>query len=79
MALRATSKWGRMVMIGEGRRMEMNPSPDMIHDQKTLFGSWGTSTWHMMELVERLVRWNPHPPISSPAASRWRRSMKPGP
>ena len=61
MALRATRKWGRMVLIGEGGRMEINPSPDMIHDQKTLYGSWVTSTWRMMELVERLVRWNLHP------------------
>ena len=61
MAIRATRKWGRMVMIGEGGRMEMNPSPDMIHDQKTLYGSWVTSTWRMMELVERLVRWDLHP------------------
>lgn len=61
MALRATRKWGRMVLIGEGGPMAVNPSPDMIHDQKTLFGSWVTSTWKMMELVERLVRWNLHP------------------
>lgn len=61
MALRATRKWGKMVMIGEGGPMQMNPSPDMIHDQKTLYGSWVTSTWRMMELVERLVRWDLHP------------------
>lgn len=61
MALRATRKWGKMVMIGEGGPMQLNPSPDMIHDQKTLYGSWVTSTWKMMELVERLVRWNLHP------------------
>ncbi len=61
LAIRATRKWGKMVMIGEGGRMEMNPSPDMIHDQKSLLGSWVTSTWKMMELVERLVRWNLHP------------------
>ncbi len=60
-AIRATAKWGRMVMIGEGGPMAFNPSPDMIHDQKTLVGSWVTSTWRMMELVERLVRWNLHP------------------
>jgi threonine dehydrogenase-like Zn-dependent dehydrogenase len=60
-AIRALRKWGRMVMIGEGGRMELNPSPDMIHDQKTLYGSWVTSTWKMMELVEQLVRWNLHP------------------
>jgi len=59
--IKVLRKWGRMVLIGEGGRMELNPSPDMIHDQKTLFGSWVTSTWRMMELVERLVRWNLHP------------------
>jgi threonine dehydrogenase-like Zn-dependent dehydrogenase len=60
-AIRATRKWGRTVFLGEGGRVEFNPSPDMIHDQKTLFGSWVTSTWLMEELVERLVRWNLHP------------------
>jgi threonine dehydrogenase-like Zn-dependent dehydrogenase len=60
-AIRATRKWGRIVFLGEGGTVEMNPSPDMIHDQKTLYGSWVTSTWLMEELVERLVRWNLHP------------------
>ncbi len=41
--------------------MEFNPSADIIHDQKTIYGSWVTSTWLMEELVERLVRWNLHP------------------
>ena len=50
-----------MVFIGEGGSFEINPSPDMIHDQKTLYGSWVTSTWLMEELVERLVRWDLHP------------------
>src|SRR5450631_491654 len=60
-AIRATRKWGRIVLLGEGGRVEFNPSPDLIHDQKTVFGSWVTSTWLMEELVERLVRWNLHP------------------
>jgi threonine dehydrogenase-like Zn-dependent dehydrogenase len=60
-AIRATRKWGRIVFLGEGGRVEFNPSPDMIHDQKTIYGSWVTSTWLMEELVERLVRWNLHP------------------
>jgi threonine dehydrogenase-like Zn-dependent dehydrogenase len=33
----------------------------MIHDQKTVFGSWVTSIWLMEDLVERIVRWNIHP------------------
>jgi threonine dehydrogenase-like Zn-dependent dehydrogenase len=60
-AIRATRKWGRIVFLGEGGRVEFNPSPDIIHDQKTVYGSWVTSTWLMEELVERLVRWNLHP------------------
>ena len=60
-AIRATRKWGKMVFIGEGGTFQINPSPDMIHDQKTLYGSWVTSTWLMEELAERLVRWNLHP------------------
>jgi threonine dehydrogenase-like Zn-dependent dehydrogenase len=61
-AIRATRKWGKILFLGEGGRVEFNPSPDIIHDQKTIFGSWVTSTWLMEELVERLVRWNLHPP-----------------
>src|SRR5580692_7279811 len=60
-AIRATRKWGMIVFLGEGGTVEFNPSPDMIHDQKTVYGSWVTSTWLMEELVERLVRWNLHP------------------
>lgn len=60
-AVRATRRWGRIVFLGEGGTVELTPSPDLIHDQKTVFGSWVTSTWLMEELVERLVRWNLHP------------------
>jgi threonine dehydrogenase-like Zn-dependent dehydrogenase len=60
-AIRATRKWGKIVFIGEGGTVEFNPSPDIIHDQKTIYGSWVTSTWLMEEVVERLVRWNLHP------------------
>jgi len=60
-AVRATRKWGRVVFLGEGGGVALNPSPDLIHDQKTVFGSWVTSTWLMEELVERLVAWGLHP------------------
>ncbi len=60
-AIRATRKWGRIVFLGEGGRVGFDPSPDIIHDQKTIYGSWVTSTWLMEELVERLVRWSLHP------------------
>lgn len=61
LAVRATRKWGKIALVGEGGSMTVNPSPDMIHDQKTVYGSWVTSIWRMEELVERLVRWNIHP------------------
>ena len=52
-AIRATRKWGKIVFLGEGGTVEFNPSPDIIHDQKTIYGSWVTSIWLMEELVER--------------------------
>ena len=60
-AIRATRKWGRIAFVGEGGTVQFNPSPDIIHDQKSIYGSWVTSTWMMEELVERLVRWDLHP------------------
>lgn len=61
LAVRATRKWGKIVLIGEGGTMELNPSPDLIHEQKAVYGSWVTNIWRMEELVERIVRWNIHP------------------
>jgi threonine dehydrogenase-like Zn-dependent dehydrogenase len=61
LSIRATRKWGKIAMVGEGGTVELNPSPDIIHEQKTIYGSWVTSIWLMEELVERLVRWNIHP------------------
>lgn len=61
LAVRATRKWGKIVLIGEGGTMELNPSPDLIHEQKTIYGSWVTNIWRMEELVERIVRWGIHP------------------
>jgi len=60
-AIRATRKWGKIALIGEGGSLTIQPSPDIIHDQKAIYGSWVTSTWRMEELVERLVRWELHP------------------
>jgi len=61
LAIRATRKWGDIVFVGEGGTVEFNPSPDIIHEQKTIYGSWVTSIWKMEELVERIVRWKIHP------------------
>ena len=60
-AIQATRRWGRVCFLGEGGGVAFQPSPDIIHDQKTIYGSWVTSIWRMEELVERLVRWRLHP------------------
>lgn len=62
-AVQAARKWGKIVLIGEGGLMSPNfaPSADMIHDQKTMYGSWVTNIWRMEELVERIARWDIHP------------------
>ncbi|MDR3248799.1 MAG: zinc-binding dehydrogenase [Treponema sp.] len=62
-AIRATRQWGKIAFVGEGGTVNFNPSPDIIHPQKTIYGSWVTSIWLMEDLVERLVRWNLHPEI----------------
>lgn len=59
--IQAARKWGKIVFLGEGGTCRFQPSPDMIHDQKTIYGSWVTCLWRMEELVERLVRWKLHP------------------
>lgn len=61
LAIRATRAWGKIAFVGEGGTVHFNPSEDIIHGQKTIYGSWVTSLWRMEELVERLVRWNIHP------------------
>lgn len=59
--IQAARKWGSIVFIGEGGGCAFEPSPDIIHDQKTIHGSWVTSIWKMEELVERIARWGIHP------------------
>lgn len=61
LAIRATREWGKIAFVGEGGTCTFQPSPDIIHGQKTIYGSWVTSLWRMEELVERLVRWKLHP------------------
>lgn len=60
-AIQATRQWGDIAMVGEGGSCTFQPSPDIIHDQKKIHGSWVTSIWLMEELVERLERWGIHP------------------
>lgn len=61
LAIRCTREWGKMAMVGEGSDVTFRPSEDIMHGQKTIYGSWVTSLWRMEELVEHLVRWGVHP------------------
>ena len=62
-AIRAARQWGKIAFVGEGGTAGFNPSPDIIHPQKTIYGSWVTSIWLMENLVEELVRWDMHPDL----------------
>lgn len=61
LAIQATRPWGKIALVGEGGSCTFQPSPDIIHGQKTIYGSWVTSIWKMEDLVERIVRWDIHP------------------
>jgi threonine dehydrogenase-like Zn-dependent dehydrogenase len=60
-ALKNTRRWGRVALVGEGGRLSVDVSEDIIHRQLTVHGSWVTSTRHMAELLEVLNLWGLHP------------------
>ena len=43
-AVRSARVWGRVCFVGEGGSVTLNPTPDIIHKQLTLYGSWTFST-----------------------------------
>lgn len=61
LALRRTRRWGRVALVGEGARLTLDVSEELIHRQLTVHGSWVTSTARMRELLTRLDRWGLHP------------------
>ena len=60
-AVAGARRWGRVVLVGEGGRLDVDASPALIHPQLSVHGSWVTSIGRMEELVEHLVRWDLHP------------------
>jgi hypothetical protein len=50
-------------ILGEGGPVSFDPSADLMHGQKTLYGSWVSSVWRMEELLDKLVCWNQHPDL----------------
>lgn len=61
LAIRATRSYGKIALVGEGNVCSFDASPELIHGQKTVYGSWVTSLWRMEELAEKIVRWKIHP------------------
>ena len=47
--------WGRACLVGEGGEVTFEPTPDIIHRQLTLTGSWTFSTVILSELARWVV------------------------
>ena len=52
---------GRPGILGETGNVTFNVSDDLLHKQRTLFGSWVTSLHNMDQCCDDLVAWNLHP------------------
>jgi threonine dehydrogenase-like Zn-dependent dehydrogenase len=61
LALEATRTWGRCVYIGETGSVEFDVSDDLLHRQRTLYGSWVTSVHNMDQCCDDLEAWGLHP------------------
>ncbi len=62
-AIQGARKWGSIAFVGEGSTIGFEPSRDIIHDQKTIYGSWVTNIQNMELLVEKLDEWKINPEI----------------
>lgn len=60
-ALDCVRIWGRVAFVGEGNLTTINPSPQMLHKQLTVAGSWVFGLWELKELVDFLARHQLHP------------------
>ncbi|MBM3188345.1 MAG: zinc-binding dehydrogenase [Chloroflexi bacterium] len=60
-ALDCVRIWGRVAFVGEGNLTTINPSPQMLHKQLTVVGSWVFGLWELRELLGFLVRHGLHP------------------
>ena len=50
-----------LVWKGETGHVTFNVSDDLLHKQRTLYGSWVTSLANMEQCCDDLVGWNLHP------------------
>lgn len=61
LALQGAATWGRCVYIGETGDVQFNVSDDLMHRQRTLYGSWVTSLYNMDRCCDDLAAWGLHP------------------
>ena len=54
-AIRSARIWGRACLVGEGGTLSVAPSPDIIHRQLNLYGSWTFSKGVLEELADWVV------------------------
>ncbi|HEY3110607.1 MAG TPA: zinc-binding dehydrogenase [Chloroflexota bacterium] len=51
-AVRCARSWGRVCWVGEGGSVQLEPSPEVIHKQLTIYGSWTFSTVGLAECAQ---------------------------
>lgn len=54
-AVRSARVWGRVCFVGEGNTATFDVSPDIIHKNLTIYGSWTFSTVGMAECAQFIV------------------------
>ncbi|MHB1354569.1 MAG: zinc-dependent alcohol dehydrogenase family protein [Anaerolineae bacterium] len=57
-ALDCVGIWGRVAFVGEGNKTTFEPSPQMLHRQLTVIGSWVCGLWQLEELAGFMARRN---------------------
>lgn len=51
-AVKSARAWGRACFVGEGHDVRLEPSPDIIHKQLTIYGSWTFSSVGQAECAQ---------------------------
>lgn len=54
-AVKSASMWGRVCFVGEGNTVTLDVSPDVIHKQLTIYGSWTFSSIGQAECARFIV------------------------
>ena len=54
-AVKSAAPWGRVCFVGEGNTATFNVSPDIIHKQLTIYGSWTFSSVGQAECAQFII------------------------